>query len=109
MLKIHDKELYQQPCQEADGIAQDTIDEGTRQDAEKEVIPQCFDDNYQQLAQNNRHKAAVDVDDEKVQGDVGENVDDDRRAQHQPTPFSQEQQHHEFYQNRWNEGKQQRR
>ena len=38
-LKIHDKELCQQPYQEADGIAQYTIDERTRQDTKKKIVP----------------------------------------------------------------------
>ena len=102
------EELCQQSYQEADGITQYTIDERTRENAEEEIVPQCLNGNDQELTQNHRHDATVNVDDEKIQGDVGEDIDDDRGAQNYPILFAQKQQDYEFYQNRRNEGKQQR-
>lgn len=108
-LKIHDKEYCQQAHQKADGVTQRTIDECTREVAKKQVVPECFDDNDKQFAQSNHRDTIVDIKDEKVQGYICEDIDDDRRAKHQPASFPQQKQDDEFYQNRWDKGHQQRR
>ena len=105
-MKDYYEKLCQQSYQKADGIAQYTIDERTRENAEEEIVPQCLDGNDQKLTHNHRHDTTVDVDDEKIQGDVGKDIDDDGGTQYYPILFTQEQQDYEFYQNRRNEGKQ---
>ena len=87
-LKIYYEELRQHTCQEANGVTQRTVYECPGEVAKEKKVAKCLDDNNNKLTYNNHQHTIVDVNNIKVQRDIGENIDDDRRAKHHHTPFT---------------------